>query len=90
METQEKWVAKPTAGHKTHGQSVVYNAADGKDIAIVYDGDAYAALIAAAPDLLEVCLGIRKYQTLLTKSYRLMDEDMKRLDAAIAKATGAE
>ena len=46
------WRAQPTAGHDKHGQSVVYHEASGKDIAIVYDGDKHAALIAAAPELL--------------------------------------
>jgi hypothetical protein len=52
--TKGEWYAKPTAGHDLHGQSVVYadGVGRGKDVAIVYDGDADAQLIAAAPDLL--------------------------------------
>ena len=49
--TPGPWETKGTAGHETHGQSAVY-CDDGKDIAIVYDGDANARLIAAAPELL--------------------------------------
>jgi len=52
--TPGPWDTQPTAGHETHGQSAVYDA-NGKDIAIVYDGDANARLISAAPALLEAC-----------------------------------
>lgn len=43
-----KWHTRGTAGHDTHGQSAVYDES-GKDIAIVYDGKAHGALLAAAP-----------------------------------------
>lgn len=46
-----RWSAKPTAGYERHGQSAVSDDADGKTIAIVYDGKAHANLIAAAPAL---------------------------------------
>ena len=45
------WRAAYTAGHETHGQSVVYAEADGKDIAVIYDGEANSRLIAAAPEM---------------------------------------
>jgi hypothetical protein len=50
--TTTEWNAKPTAGHEKHGQSAVWNE-EGKTIAIVYDGDSHANLIAAAPELLK-------------------------------------
>lgn len=50
--TQGQWTAAGTAGHKTHGQSAVYDES-GKDIAIVYDGEANACLIAASPSMYE-------------------------------------
>ena len=43
-----EWIARPTAGHDVHGQSVIYDENSGKDIAIVYDGDAHAELIVRA------------------------------------------
>jgi len=80
------WRAAYTAGHETHGQSVVYAEADGKDIAVIYDGKANARLIAAAPDLLaalceimdDVDLGIQAVGNINGKNAR----------AAIAKAKG--
>ena len=50
--TAGPWSSQGTAGHEKHGQSVVYSDTDGKDIAIVYAGEANANLIAAAPELL--------------------------------------
>jgi hypothetical protein len=43
-----KWAAQHTAGHDTHGQTAIYDEATGKDVAIVYDGDAHAELIVRA------------------------------------------
>src|SRR5438552_8119792 len=48
------WQSQHTAGHDTHGQTAIYAEADGKTIAIVYDGKANACLIAAAPEMLEL------------------------------------
>jgi hypothetical protein len=51
------WESQHTAGHDAHGHTAVY-ATDGRDVALVYDGDANARLIAAAPELysaLEYC-----------------------------------
>jgi hypothetical protein len=42
------WAAQHTAGHNTHGQTAVYDETTGKDIAIVYDGDAHAEFIVRA------------------------------------------
>lgn len=50
--TPGPWSVSPTAGHETHGQSAVCDES-GKSIAIVYDGKANAALIAAAPELVD-------------------------------------
>lgn len=49
--TPGPWIAKPTAGHDIHGQSVVYAETGGRgtDVAIIYNGAADADLIAAAP-----------------------------------------
>jgi len=52
------WQCQHTAGHGTHGQSAVYAETDGKDVALVYDGDVHAALIAAAPELLAACRAV--------------------------------
>lgn len=49
----DSWVAKPTAGHETHGQTAVYSERDGRTVALVYDGKKDAALIEAAPEMLE-------------------------------------
>ena len=55
--TPGPWEAQNTAGHDTHGQTAVYDAA-GKDVAIVYDGAANAKLMAASPRMLEALRGI--------------------------------
>ncbi|MCP4541718.1 MAG: hypothetical protein GY832_31690 [Chloroflexi bacterium] len=55
METKHTpgpWAGQKTAGHEIHSQSAVYDEVTGESIAIVYDGEANARLIAAAPDLL--------------------------------------
>lgn len=65
--TWEPWVLQPTAGHETHGQSVVYGP-DGKSIALVYDGDANGPIIAQAPALLAACKGAEAYLRLTGQS----------------------
>lgn len=45
--TPVPWDTEPTAGHDRHGQSAIYGE-DGKDIAIVYDGQANAEFIVRA------------------------------------------
>jgi hypothetical protein len=98
METQTRdWTLQPTAGHETHGQSVICDG-DGRSIAIVYDGDRDGRLIAAAPDLLEACKSaLNGFRTM----YEAMEEGrdaseiyadesfwpLGELRAAIAKAT---
>ena len=47
--TPGPWLTQNTAGHDIHGQAAVYSESSGKDLAIVYDGDANARLISAAP-----------------------------------------
>ena len=84
-----RWQAQHTAGHATHGQTAIYDEANGKDVAIVYDGDANARLIAAAPELLQaledIITAIGPYH---------QDEvqlGIKRIaEAAIAKAEGRD
>jgi hypothetical protein len=51
--TPGPWYSQPTAGHETHGQSAIASEATGKTVAIAYDGEADARLLAAAPELLE-------------------------------------
>ena len=57
---QNTWESQKTAGHETHGQSVVYDSENGKDVALVYDGKEHAQLIASAPELLEACIQAEK------------------------------
>jgi|688.fasta_scaffold02276_47 hypothetical protein len=51
--TPGPWYSQPTAGHETHGQSAIASEATGKTVALAYDGEADARLLAAAPELLE-------------------------------------
>ncbi len=87
QETAKTWYATPSAGHEIHGQSLVIDEADGANIAVVYDGDAHAALIASAPDLLaalqEMCEGwpTQKPDSPYFNTYN-------KARTAIAKATG--
>ena len=57
---QNIWESQETAGHESHGQSVVYDSKDGKDVALVYEGKENANLIAASPELLEACVQAEK------------------------------
>jgi hypothetical protein len=87
MTTQTKhmpgpWNARGTAGHETHGQSAVYGD-DGKDIAIVYDGEANARLIAAAPELLAALENTLKMLMETHKQARGMWNEL--LDAGFAE-----
>lgn len=90
-----EWYTSVTAGHDTHGQSAVYSE-DGKDIAIVYDGKAHGALIAAAPDMLTACRAFVEARRLWRSegedaidSIAYLDMlDAIGFDAAIAKAEG--
>ncbi len=84
--TAGPWESQATAGHDIHGQSSVYSECDGKDIAIVYDGEANARLIAAAPELLEALREIQDH--LYTKQDFARCREMAR--AAIAKAKGRD
>ena len=49
---QKSWYYRPTAGHETHRQGVVADEATGRDVAVVYDGDADGMLLASAPEML--------------------------------------
>ncbi len=51
--TPGPWYSQPTAGHEMHGQSAIASEANGKTVAIAYDGRADARLLAAAPEMLE-------------------------------------
>ena len=70
----------------THGQSAVYDEDSGRDIAIVYDGDAHAALISAAPDLL--ALLERLYASTYGRTDLIALLDFEQARNAIAKAYG--
>jgi len=96
--TLGSWSSCGTPGHKTHGQSVVLDEATGEDIAIVYDGDANARLIAAAPDLLAAFNLAHKFLDSLppgwlgktTGDVEALNDfycASQKVDAAIAKAT---
>jgi len=96
--TPGPWDAYETAGHDRHGQSAVYDQ-NGKDIAIVYDGDANARLIAAAPELLEACqrsldtmqwaLAQKQPKPGTTDPCVMACQDLQyRIGTAIRKATG--
>ena len=84
--TPGPWEAQNTAGYDTHGQAVVYDAS-GKDVAIVYDGDANALLIAAAPDLLDALRRITMFIDDKPEEDALADID-EIARAAIEKAEG--
>jgi hypothetical protein len=84
----ETWIAKPTAGHERHGQSVVYDEQTGKDIAIVYDGKEHADKIAAAPELLDMLR-----EMVCRFEHNEAPEDLECLDrarAVIAKVKGQQ
>lgn len=84
--TPGPWTARGTAGHERHGQSVVYADTDGKDVAIIYDGDADACLIAAAPQMWEALLEASRALTELDPLAEHHNATM--LDDAIRKARG--
>ena len=53
--TPGPWYEKPTAGYETHGQSAVYSD-NGDSVALVYEGEANARLIAQAPRMLDLLI----------------------------------
>ena len=81
------WYARPSAGNDIHGQSIVASESTGKSIAVVYDGNADAQLIATAPELLQSLCDLE-----IILSGKPYDRDEQKLlqaaCAAIAKATG--
>ena len=82
--TPGPWEAQDTAGHDIHGQTAIYDAG-GKDVAIVYDGDANARLIAAAPDLLKALKGMVAHESRCDEKC----PDLANARAAIKAAEGA-
>lgn len=79
------WNHSKTAGHEIHGQSAVYSDS-GKTIAIVYDGEKHAKLIAAAPEMLDALRAAE--HALLTLAENADPEGAyDDVRAAIAKAT---
>jgi len=89
------WQTQNTAGHDTHGQTAIYDEANGKDIAIVYDGDSHARLISAAPELLEVAKLIRGFFEYGGQNIKLIYGEtaqaiLDKTRATIAKAEGKD
>lgn len=82
--TPGPWLTNGTAGHEKHGQWSVY-AESGKTIAIVYDGERDANLIAAAPQLLEAC---QRLVSFADGKVSHVDWAVENARAAIAKAEG--
>jgi hypothetical protein len=91
--TPGPWYEQPSAGHERHGQSIVASERTGKTIAVVYDGNADAQLIAAAPDLLAALRNLfDDWVTLVGEDLREENDDVKRIwdscEAAITQAQG--
>ena len=92
--TPGPWEAQNTAGHDTHGQTAVYDGATGKDVAVVYDGEANARLIAASPDLLDALREIIKnagYESgeAVVSEFLIQRRYLDTARAAIAAAEGS-
>lgn len=86
---KQEWSARGTAGHERHGQWAVSDET-GRTIALVYDGERYGNLIAAAPELLAACerVAVRMAAKLERSGEAWMsDPDWQAASAAIAKAT---
>lgn len=90
--TPGPWHAGKSAGYETHGQMLINPEADGRTIAVVYNGAANARLIAAAPELLEA---LQRAESALahfiSKEYaphRPWTDTLDHARAAIAKAKG--
>ena len=94
METKHTdlpWELYDTAGHAAHGQTAIYSKANGKDIAIIYEGDINAEFIVRAcnsyEDMLEAC---RRHKKQIIENYgnAVWDANWDHMEAAIAKAEG--
>lgn len=84
--TPGPWQSQPTAGHNIHGQTAIYSEADGaKDIAIVYDGEANAQLIASAPELVEALRAVVRCLELVDSSEADVAA-LNKAEAALQKA----
>lgn len=82
---KDNWYHSKTAGHEIHGQSVIYSDS-GKTIAIVYDGEEHAKLLAAAPELLDACRELLKYGS-FNRNGAQANQAAESALKAIAKAT---
>jgi hypothetical protein len=90
--TPGPWYSQPTAGHETHGQSAIASEATGKTVAIAYDGQTGARLIAAAPDLLaalETCVSELNQLAFLAKD-KLAKAAIEKGIEALRKAKGGQ
>jgi len=88
--TPGPWEAQNTAGHDIHGQTAVYGAASGEDVAIVFKGAANANLIAAAPVLLAALKAYQKCGEDSTIDPKLFRAAHDQAAAAIKLATEGE
>ena len=88
------WQAQNTAGYATHGQTAIYAEPSGRDIALVYDGEANALLISAAPELLDMLTLALPYvecaETDPAYKAGSVAKLTKQIRAAIAKAEGKD
>ena len=83
--TPGPWEAQNTAGHDIHGQTAVYGTISGEDVAIVYEGQANANLIKAAPTMLDA---LKEAAECL--AHTGPETTIKAVDAAIKLATEGE
>lgn len=82
------WYARPSAGNDIHGQSIVASESTGKSIAVVYDGNADAQLIATAPDMLAALRDVVEELKHAAHIVNLDEDAIGRAKTAIAKAEG--
>lgn len=84
-ETMRPWIGKATG---SSDQGLIYSEYDGRNVAVVYDVRDMG-LIAAAPELLEVCKRLIKYApTFWGEDPQHWPKLMDRVETAVAKAEG--
>ena len=81
--TPGPWATSHDAVPDHHTQVTVYSEGSGERVATVFQTEANARLIAAAPELLEACEEIKEWLMYIGSKVTFVH-----LDAAIAKATG--
>lgn len=92
--TPTPWHSRGTAGHEMHGQHSIWGE-DGKDIAIVYDGEANAACIVRAVNAHEALIQALDDLTyafahpiMQGKPQRLCEDQLRAASAALRLARG--